>query len=118
MSAARNVFGSLALVIGAGVVAYAIFVANAQKAADENSARAAGFATHSEQTSAAALGAKTPEEWKARLAEEAERKRIADEQRGKAEVERQRQWEADAPKRAVVNATTTQTTSLTVIGAT
>jgi hypothetical protein len=34
------------------------------------------------------------------LAEQSEKKRVADEQKAKAEAERQRQWEADAPKRA------------------
>jgi hypothetical protein len=100
MSGDRIVLGSLALMIGAGVVVYAVYTTEALKVADEASARAAGFASRSEQTSAAALGAKTPAEWKVRLADEAEKKRIADEQRAKVDAERQRQWEADAPKRA------------------
>jgi hypothetical protein len=72
MSADRIVLGSFALVIGAG--AYAIYTSGAQNAPEEASARAAGFANQSEQTNAAALGAKTPAEWKARLAEDAEKK--------------------------------------------
>jgi hypothetical protein len=100
MSADRIVLGSLALMIGAGAVACAIYSTSAENAAREAGARALGFASYAEQGTAAAKGAKTPAEWQATLAAESETKRLADEARAKAEAERQRQWVADAPKRA------------------
>jgi hypothetical protein len=100
MNSARIVLGSLALSIGGCAVMYAIYSTRTENAAREAGAHALGFASHSEQVTAAARGAKTPAEWRVRLAEDAEAKRLADEAKAKAEAERQRQWEADAPRRA------------------
>jgi hypothetical protein len=100
MGADRIVLGSVVAMIGAGMVGYAIYSTSAENAAREAGARAMGFASYSEQGIAAAKGAKTPAEWRAKLAEEAETKRAQDELRAKEEAERLRQWVADAPKRA------------------
>jgi hypothetical protein len=64
------------------------------------SAASKGFADADEMKKAETKGFSDAATWRAGLAEEAARKRLLDEQVAKKQADLQRQWEADAPKRA------------------
>jgi hypothetical protein len=91
---------SIPLIAIACGIGYVVYSTKAENAAQDAAARQLGFSGYVEQQSAAARGAKTPAEWRAKLAEDVAREKALKEERARVQAEVQRQWEADAPKRA------------------
>ena len=90
----------LPILVGVVFLGWAIHTIEAEDAVNEAGARALGFADFTEEASAKAVGVLTADAWRAKLADDLANKKAADEALAKAQEERRRKWDADAPKRA------------------